>query len=58
MMAAGGGWTAEWIVDSGAFCKIRQEAGFIVGKSCCPWERGRPARTRPGRAIGHRADRF
>ena len=42
---------APLLVSNRAFCKIRQEAGFIVGKSCCPWERGRPARTRPGRVV-------
>ena len=35
----------------GAFCKIRQSAGFIAGKDCDSRERGRPARTRPGREV-------
>ena len=34
-----------------AFCKIRQVAGFFTGKGCDPRERGRPARTRPGRVV-------
>ena len=37
--------------DLGAFCKIRQSAGFIAGKDCDSRERGRPARTRPGREV-------
>ena len=38
-------------IDPRAFCKIHQSAGFIAGKDCDSRERGRPARTRPGREV-------
>ena len=43
------------------FAKFARKRGFIVGKSCCPWERGRPRPHKTWQGRGdwlHRVGRF